>query len=360
MPTKYPHLIVAYGSNLDSEDWSAFCNRNDADSSCLQFEDVVIIPGYKLAFDTASQSRGGGVLNIIQAEANVTYAGLYSTNDEGLQLLRRKEGVPHKYEEVEISVIKHDGSEVRALTYIVPQHRSEGYVRPSNSYLRICKQGYQSIGIDTKPLLDAADNIPLDPLRAVFTYGTLMRGERNFSSMQARGLEVALMGQIFGQLSTNGSFPALDLSARNFAWGDYFVSNDIENLLVDLDTIEGFAGYGEQSNFYRRTCVEVDVGAVGQRLAWVYVKDDPFETILLSNDWRVQNGKRNDFSLRLVEEHARNTPDFEQLILKDINRFGTETITKIGLEEIAKMLDEGVSLSEHKLAQISGNWSALI
>ena len=40
METKYPHLIVAYGSNLDAEDWKAYCERNDADRSCLQFEDV--------------------------------------------------------------------------------------------------------------------------------------------------------------------------------------------------------------------------------------------------------------------------------------------------------------------------------
>ena len=360
MNSKYPHLVVAYGSNLDSEDWKNYCNLNGADPSCLQFEDVVIIPDYQLTFNSSSRSRDGGVLNIQEASGHITQAGLYSANECALQLLRRKEGVPFKYEEKEVSVIKNDGREVSALTYIVPQHRSEGYVRPSKSYLKICKQGYESIGIDTQPLLDAADNINLNPLRAVFTYGTLMREERNFFSVHKHGLEVALMGQIFGQLSTNGSFPALDLSEQNFAWGDYFVSNDIENLLADLDTIEGFSGYGDQSNFYRRTCVEVDVGAVDQRLAWVYVKDDPFETVLLLNDWRAHNGKRNDFTLRLVEEHARNTSDFEQLILKDINRFGTETITKIGLEEIAKMLDEGVSLSERKLAQISGNWSALI
>ena len=360
METKYPHLIVAYGSNLDAEDWKAYCERNDADPNCLQFEDVVIIPGYKLTFDTASRSRGGGVLNIAPGDAHVTYAGLYSTNDEGLCLLRRKEGVPHRYEEVEVSVIKHDGSEIRALTYSVPQHRSEGYVRPSKSYLRICKQGYESIGIDTQPLLDAADNIPLDPLRGVFTYGTLMRGERNFPSVQARGVEVALMGQIFGQLSTNGSFPGLDLSVQNFAWGDYFVSKGIEKLLADLDIIEGFKGYGNPSNFYRRTCVWVDVGAVGQRLAWVYVRDEPFDTLLMSNDWRALNGNRTLFTEQVVDEHARNNPDLKELLRNEINRFGKEASSVIDLKEIAQMLEAGTTLSEHKLAQISGNWTALI
>ena len=116
MKYKYKNLVVAYGSNLCSEDWDRFVARNGIDGECLNFEEVVTIPDYKLVFNTASRSRNGGVLNIQKAKGYVVPAGLFSVNQTGLELLRRKEGVPFKYLEENISVIQYDGSEISALT----------------------------------------------------------------------------------------------------------------------------------------------------------------------------------------------------------------------------------------------------
>ena len=48
MKYKYENLVVAYGSNLCSEDWNDFATRNGIEGECLQFEEVVKIPDYKL------------------------------------------------------------------------------------------------------------------------------------------------------------------------------------------------------------------------------------------------------------------------------------------------------------------------
>ena len=120
MKYKYKNLVVAYGSNLCGQDWSSFATRNGIDVECLQFEEVVTIPDYKLAFNTASRTRNGGVLNITKSTGHIVQAGLFSVNQVGLELLRRKEGVPFKYLEENISAIRFDGSEVSAVTYIVP------------------------------------------------------------------------------------------------------------------------------------------------------------------------------------------------------------------------------------------------
>ena len=66
----------------------------------------------------SSKTRSGGVLNLEYAKGFVTYGVLFSANDVGLNLVRRKEGVPYKYEEVKIAALRRDGLEVEAMAFI--------------------------------------------------------------------------------------------------------------------------------------------------------------------------------------------------------------------------------------------------
>ena len=360
MKYKYKNLVVAYGSNLCGQDWSAFATRNGIDGECLQFEEVVTIPGYKLAFNTASRTRNGGVLNITKSTGHIVQAGLFSVNQVGLELLRRKEGVPFKYFEKNISAIRFDGSEVSAVTYIVPSERCESYVEPHPSYLQICLDGYESYDIDSENLMHAANNEAIEPLSALFSYGTLMRDESRFPTISKYGVNCALMGQIFGRLTTNGAYPALNLNEEGYAWGDYFVSDDIGSLLLDTDRIEGFRGFGCEGNLFRRTCVEVDVGGIGQRLSWVYVMDSSLDLDISQNDWRSYKSKREPFISHLIERHALGITDFRKQVCDRYYRFGIgKRPSEFSMDEIKNHIVDGNSLSERHLAQISGLWTAL-
>ena len=113
MSYKFNHLILAYGSNLNQHDWGKFCRRHGYPVDILQFEETVKIPDYKLVFDWYSSSRKGGAANIKRAVGYYVEAVLFSTNDQGIQALRQKEGHPYAYHETEVIALKNDGSEVK-------------------------------------------------------------------------------------------------------------------------------------------------------------------------------------------------------------------------------------------------------
>ena len=356
MTYKYQHLIVAYGSNLCARDFNKFAQKHGSHGSCLNFEKVVFLPDYEICFDTYSNGRKGGVLNIRGSRGCITEVGLFSASDEGLKLLRKKEGVPFKYEEVEVVVISDDGEEIRALTYIVPQHRSEGFVKPHPEYMKVCESGFNSRGIDTDILHQAAENQKIEPWPALFTYGTLMRNESRHQTIKNSGVNCSLMGQCYGTLSTNGSYPALNLRGGSFSWGDYFVSNDIVSLLEITDQIEGFIGYGSPHNLFRRTFVPVDVGRV--RYAWIYVMDKELDIDIKSNDWRRFNGKRLEFVHEVYKSHSAATTNFDEALTNRVYRYSFNPNNEaLHSEEIIKMLNDGQGLSEFDFAKVTNLWA---
>lgn len=361
MTFKHENLVVAYGSNLNGSDWTEFAKIRGHAGDCLHFEERVVLPDFKLIFDVHSKARNGGVLNIKPALGHIVFAGLFSANDTGIELLRRKEGVPFQYAEETVAAIRSDGSQLRALTYIVPQDRSRGFVLPSDEYLKICQEGYEAHELDTSDLLAGACNHSVKPLNSIFTYGTLMRDEERFSAMQGFQLSTALMAQCFGQLLSNSAYPGLDLREDGFAWGDYFVAEEIEGLLQLTDQVERFAGFASSENLFRRTCVQVDVGGLGQRFAWLYAYDHfDLGPSIISNDWRHHNGTRGAFVERLVEEHASKVADFNEQISERYYRLGQKNENhQLSRRDIIELVDEGIHLSERDLAQVSHLWSAL-
>ena len=170
MKYKFENLVVSYGSNTNLDDLNEFARSQGYLEEHFNFEAVVKVPDYKLAFDTNSNNRGGGVLNIQSAIGHVTEAGLFSTDEIGLSILRKKEGVPFKYEEKPIIVLDYDGTEIPALTYIVKPELRRPFFAPSNDYLQICEEGYKCLGIDTHNLHFAAANEQPHPVSACLLY----------------------------------------------------------------------------------------------------------------------------------------------------------------------------------------------
>ena len=361
MKYKFENLIVSYGSNTNLDDLNEFARRQGYLEEHFYFETVIKVPDYKLAFDTNSNNRGGGVLNIQPAIGHVTEAGLFSTDKIGLSILRKKEGVPYKYEEKRIIVLDYNGTEIPALTYIVKPELRRPFFAPSNDYLQICEEGYKRFDIDPYNLYLAAANEQLQPVSALFSYGTFQRGEERFPVIRQHGLSCALTAFCFGNLSTNGKYPALDLMGEGFSRGDYFRSDNIEALLNQADVIEGFKGFGATTNLFRRTCVDVDVGGVGQREAWMYVMDSQLETKLPDNDWRAFKGNRRAFAAELVREHSSKVDDFYEGVTENYFRFGRADgkTAPLSQDEIIELLLDEQSLTERTMAQVSNCWTVL-
>jgi len=357
MEQEFKNPIVAFGSNTNLDDLDSYALANGYPAGCLRFSRLVNAPDHKLAFTKYSKGRGGGVLDLIHSVGYVTSAALFYANETGLELLRKKEGVPRHYVEKKITVIDAGGGEIQALTYVVAPDQKERFVRPSEKYLKICKTGFEKLGICTNELEAAAENKTVKPLSALYAYGTLMRGEPRFEMIAKHGLSCALTAFCFGKLSTNGLYPSLNLEGDGFSRGDYYVSNDIAGLLSVTDQIEGFKGFNAKENLFRRTCVQIDVGGLGQRFAWVYVKDDEFDTKLLKNDWRVFRGTRQSFSEALLDAHEVGTVNFYEKLTGNYARFSNIETLERG--EVISLLKDEMSLTERTMAQVSNNWLAL-
>ena len=84
---------------------------------------------------------------------------------------------------------------------VIPEKRSEGFVRPHPKYLETCERGLESRGIfDLESLHAAARNEKIEPLPTIFSYGTLMRGQSRFSAIKKHGLRSVMMAQCDGKL----------------------------------------------------------------------------------------------------------------------------------------------------------------
>ena len=357
MDKEFKFPIVAFGSNTNLDDFNRYATAKEYPAGCLKFVGPVKAPDHKLGFTKRSKNRGGGVLDLLHSVGHVTTVALFYANKTGLEILRRKEGVPLHYVEKKITVLDENGGEIQALTYVVAPNKRESFVRPSEEYLKVCREGFQQLGINTEELEAAAQDKPIERLPAVFTYGTLMRGEPRFEALAKFGLSCALTAFCFGTLSTNGLYPALKLEGKGFSRGDYFVSNDIAKLLSVTDQIEGFKGFGSKENLFRRTCVPVDVGGKGQRFAWVYVRDEEFDTQLLQNDWRAFRGTRQSFSEALLDAHEAETVNFYEKLTSNYACFSNiETLKR---DQVISLLNDEMSLTERTMAQVSNNWLAL-
>ncbi len=364
-------FYFAYGSNLCSSDWIEWCERNGFDSSGLSPVCVGFLPDHELHFSHFSSSRKGGALNVVPSIGHVVEGVLMQADRETWRALQCKEGAPNVYEAVEMTVLNEAGSQFSAVVYVLKADRVQPYVKPTDEYVAVVKKGLEMFDLCTNALMDAANNQePQVFADAVFSYGTLMRGESRFDSLAQFGLETALRGEIPGRLVDLGSYPGLlpNDQAVDTGWveGDFVRITDSINALKKLDQIEGFEGYRPESLYIRRL-TRVDLGG-RLRWAWVYeynlfVNSTASETSTVtgieSGSWRKHTGVEAKFLHRIAHDHAQQASVSELIArLEERCHFGVAVPTcpnTIG--QLADAIGSGM-IDERRLAQASGNWLA--
>lgn len=269
MPETY---YFAYGTNLNTNEWTNFCLRSGLDPDCTEALEPAILPDMRLSFDSYSTSRHGRALNIVPAHGQIVEGMLYRVSAEGLKKMNQKAVAPFFYERIERTALCLDGTCVSVITYQITEEWRESF-----SPLTACQQIIAN-GIQTKLLptaaLDSAStgNLACPTIETIFVYGTLMRGQPNSKLIPQDLIRSVQRASIKASLYDSGNgFPALTLDDPDAGtvWGELIHAKEMPALLKKLDWLEGFRGY-ENGSLFHRLLLEVTIEDGQSLRAWCY------------------------------------------------------------------------------------------
>lgn len=358
------NLYFAYGSNLNESDLGAWLRKKGYPAGLLKFHSHAWLPDFEPAFTYRSTSRNSGVLDIRESIGSVVEGVLFEVRSCGWEALDSKEGAPTCYERMPATVLSPYGEAIRAITYRVSSMKRKAFVRPTDDYVSVVREGLKAWGICDRALTAAARNMMPQPLDSIFVYGTLLRGGSRFSLLSEHGVKCAVLADTFGELADLGTFPAMVnlFSRHSIVHGEFVRLNDVRAALQSLDVVEGFRGFGDSGSFFRRTRINVDVGDGRIRAAWTYCLDseDTEALRIPSGDWRVRCGIREQFIASLVDKHVGNQDKAvaERIAGSLPFSFIDKESAIDSLLPLTNAMIDG-RLSERRLAQASGCWAAI-
>ena len=103
-------LYFGYGSNLDAEDWAAWCSTKAADPTSMVEVGPAWLLDHSLRFHYRSKGRGGGAADVVEDSRGTAVPGaLFSLSEEGWKWMNRKEGHPKVYRQTPVRVITVEG-----------------------------------------------------------------------------------------------------------------------------------------------------------------------------------------------------------------------------------------------------------
>jgi gamma-glutamylcyclotransferase (GGCT)/AIG2-like uncharacterized protein YtfP len=264
-------LYFAYGSNLDAENWVAWCRDQGYDAASIEPIGPAWLPDYELVFHYQSRLREGGALDLRPRRGTAIPGALFRVNDwEGLDA---KEGVSGGYyRRIAVTALTDDARAHSATTYTVCDARVGDFVPPGNAYRSMVVRGLSRFGHAPDAFLAAAEGATSQPMpSALFAYGTLMRGERGYGLLEPRVRRAHGPARLEGaSLVRIDWYPGLVLSRAGAVHGEVFEVDEIDALLVELDAYEDFTGYESTDSLYRRSLVSAITNR-GPMLAWTYV-----------------------------------------------------------------------------------------
>lgn len=355
------NLYFGYGSNLNKVDWANACEAEGIDPAELEPLYPAYLPDVALSFNYLSRNRRCGVLGLVDAVGCLVSGYIFRATARAWKLLDKKEGHPNAYRRLAMTALTDDGQHVNVETYRVNPTRECGFVEPSTEYLAICFAGREDLGVETGSLMLAANDKAPQPLDALFAYGTIMRGEDRFSIVAGYGINCALLAETPGSLVLAQDYPGLLPENSGCMQGDFFRSDDIRSLLMSLDVIEGFLGFGKPGSLFRRSLCMAHVGDGRERLAWVYHICDDALPRMPKSDWRLERGLYFNFRNAIVSEHANACEDFYLNLASSCYRFSGKPDSELPVYDHATVCEalDREQLSELELAKVSGCWTAL-
>lgn len=267
----------AYGSNLNSDQMIARC-------ASARIVGRATLPNHVLAFGGFSHSWRGAVANVLPAHGAWVEGLLYQIARTELRALDRYEGHPFAYEREERLVVDEHRRRHRASLYVQPARDFEPGAPPLE-YLGVLVGAYQQHGFDVEALVAAA-YAKLQPVRKepvpvtlVFTYGTLLAGERNHRLLKTARFVGAASTLPRYELRNLGTFPALVRGGMRAVAGELY-EVDAPTLLA-LDRLES------HPDFYRRARIRLANGTVAD--TYLLRRDQVAgRPIIESNNWRTR------------------------------------------------------------------------
>ena len=143
--SKKPTLYIAYGSNLNLPQMSFRCpTATVAGTSELKDRELLFRGG-----------RHGAVATVEPKEGSSVPVLLWKIHEQDEAALDRYEGYPNFYGK-QMMDVELDGKTVSAMVYLMtPGHE---FGMPSDYYVDVIREGYESSGFDTQILDDAIDH----------------------------------------------------------------------------------------------------------------------------------------------------------------------------------------------------------
>lgn len=268
-----------YGSNLHREDLARWCRARGHAVDAIRPLGPAWLPDHEPVYHYLSAARDGGALSVRPRLGRAVPGVLFEVDDAGWPALDAKEGA--KYERVE-RVVLHAGREVVARTYVVAEaHREPTHVPPRDAYAALVAEGLAAHGLPTHQARDAAGRIDIAAFpRALFVYGTLMRGELRAPLLARHRPRRWVDAALPGALVDLGEYPGL-VEGEGEVAGELVELDEPAAALAELDEVEDFLGWGRPGSLYRRDVVEV----AGTH-AWTYRYLGPHGPPIRSGDWR--------------------------------------------------------------------------
>lgn len=276
----------AYGSNLNLYELQRFLIGRGYDPETIRPLFTAYLPDRELCFNFRSPSWNGGVLDVVPRRGSITPGVVFAVEGLGRAALDLKEGCPHFYRTFITTCLLPDSSSYRVFSYEVdPRHQQA--VEPSQEYVEIVRSGLRGFSIGDAHLESALKRESYR-LKHIFVYGTLQQGECRAHLVKDRLEEPVRLGRVRGRLIDLGGYPGLIAPTCTDQWvyGELLTVTDIEDTLMELDQVEGFAGYGSE-NLYDRVLATVETPE-GTYLAWVYSYSTPPDLLRLipSGNWK--------------------------------------------------------------------------
>eukprot|EP00511_Aplanochytrium_stocchinoi_P001699 CAMPEP_0204829694 /NCGR_PEP_ID=MMETSP1346-20131115/7997_1 /ASSEMBLY_ACC=CAM_ASM_000771 /TAXON_ID=215587 /ORGANISM="Aplanochytrium stocchinoi, Strain GSBS06" /LENGTH=294 /DNA_ID=CAMNT_0051959701 /DNA_START=363 /DNA_END=1247 /DNA_ORIENTATION=+ len=278
-----------YGSNLNAEDFTNWCNRMGFGGARLVPVSPAWLIDHKLQFHYFSSGRKGGAADVVEDAGMAVPGVLFEVPENTLEALDSKEGHPLFYQKEKVVVCTPYLELVEAITYkVAGNRRKEEHVKPTKEYVKLIEGGLRKFGLPTSMLsMSTTQFVQEENMKSVFVYGTLLRGQPLNYAMVSRNKPTSVKeASVKGALYDLEDFPGLRP-------GDYVVKGELYSydtpmrpLLTELDAIEGHEGWGR--GLYERVVVPVTVD--GEIVwAWAYLlcskEYDGTEGLITSGSW---------------------------------------------------------------------------